>query len=77
MTVTGAVVVALVLGPTAWLMLRGERTADLARAAEHLPPPGAPSLPGEHGPTYRPPFPAAGNGPDTAPNLRGSRRSTR
>ncbi|MET7290805.1 hypothetical protein ACFYO6_12945 [Streptomyces anthocyanicus] len=27
MTVTSAVVIALILGPTAWLMLRGERAA--------------------------------------------------
>ncbi|MEW1868613.1 hypothetical protein AB0420_10685 [Streptomyces caelestis] len=40
MTVTGAVVIALVLGPTAWLVLRGERAAGPARAVDDLPPPG-------------------------------------
>lgn len=40
MTVTGAVVIALVLGPTAWLVLRGERAVGPALAVEDLPPPG-------------------------------------
>lgn len=44
MTVTGAVVIGLVLGPMAWLVLRGERAADPAGADEDLPPPrNAPS----------------------------------
>ena len=39
MTMTGAVVIELVLGPMAWLVLRGERTARPAGADEDLPPP--------------------------------------
>lgn len=38
MTVTGAVVIALFLGPMAWLVLRGDRAARRPRTVENLPP---------------------------------------
>ncbi|GAA4958688.1 hypothetical protein GCM10023238_26820 [Streptomyces heliomycini] len=75
MTVTGAVVIALVLGPTAWLVHRGERAAGLHEPSTNLPPPGnAPPSPRDHrlpsahvsGPLRR---------PRDAPTRAGSRRS--
>lgn len=39
MTVTGAAVIGLVLGPMTWLVLRGERAAGSAAADEDSPPP--------------------------------------
>ena len=39
MTVTGAVVIGLVLGPMARLVLRGERAAGPAATDEDSPPP--------------------------------------
>lgn len=78
MTVTGAILIAVVLGPMAWLILRGGRATVRAAPQPEDAVPGLNRTSPRRWPPRRPSptVPGRCGGPEAIPGSRGLRRST-